>query len=176
MPILEGIVRLGLPVRLHAPNGLHARAVTPELARLMHRAGFSTVRLSLETTDRDRQRSSGGKVTTDDFVGATAYLKAAGFGVDRLGAYILAGLLDQPLEEVETAIRLVHQLGVQAKLALFSPIPGTVDGDRALASGADPLLHNNTVYPYLLGAEYVRNLQRVKLLAKEGNLALVADG
>ena len=176
VPILEGIVRLGLPVRLHAPNGLHARAVTPELARLMHRAGFSTVRLSLETTDRDRQRSSGGKVTTDDFVRATAHLRAAGFGPDQLGAYILAGLLDQPLEEVEAAIRFVHQLGVQAKLALFSPIPGTADGDRALAPGADPLLHNDTVYPYLLGAEYVRNLQRVKLLAKEGNFALLTGG
>jgi hypothetical protein len=59
---------------------------------------------------------------------------------------------------------------------LLSPIPGTPDGDRVLECGADPLLHNNTVYPYLLGPEYVRDLQRVKLLAKEGNLALVSSG
>jgi hypothetical protein len=74
---------------------------------------------------------------------------------------------------VETTIQFVHRLGVQAKLALFSPIPGTPDGDRALPVEADPLLHNNTVYPYLLGADYVRELQRLKQLAKEGNLALI---
>jgi hypothetical protein len=61
---------------------------------------------------------------------------------------------------------------VQAKLALFSPIPGTPDGDRALPPGADPLLHNDTVYPYLRGDEYVGELQRIKQLAKEGNARL----
>lgn len=175
-PVLEGIVRRGLQVRLHAPNGLHAQAITRDLAHLMHRAGFATVRLSLETVNLDRQQRTGGKVTTGDFARATAHLQAAGFGPHQLGAYILAGLPDQPLEEVEAAVRYVHGVGVQAKLALFSPIPGTPDGDRALPPDADPLLHNNTVYPYLLGPEYVRGLQRIKLLAKEGNLALVGGG
>jgi hypothetical protein len=77
------------------------------------------------------------------------------------------------LAEVEDTVEFVHRLGVQAKLALFSPIPGTLEGDRALAPGADPLLHNNTVYPYLLGSDYARDLQRVKQVAKEGNTALL---
>ena len=64
---------------------------------------------------------------------------------------------------------------MQAKLALFSPIPGTPAGEQALPAGADPLLHNNTVYPYLMGATYVRELQRLKLLAKEGNQELASD-
>jgi radical SAM superfamily enzyme YgiQ (UPF0313 family) len=173
VPILEGIVRRGLQVRLHTPNGLHAQAITPDLAQLMREAGFATLRLSLETVDTERQRATGGKVTTGDLARAVAHLQAAGFGPDRLGAYILAGLPDQPTEEVESAVRFVHELGVQAKLALYSPIPGTPDGDDALRPSADPLLHNNTVYPYLLGPEYVRDLQKIKLLAKEGNLALV---
>jgi radical SAM superfamily enzyme YgiQ (UPF0313 family) len=174
VPILEGIVHRGLQVRLHAPNGLHAKAVTQELAHLMRRAGFTTVRLSLETTDADRQHRTGGKVTTATFARAIAHLQAAGFGSEQLGAYILAGLPEQPLEEVEAAVRFVHDLGIQAKLAQFSPIPGTPDGDRALPPNADPLLHNNTVYPFLLGPEYVRDLQRIKVLAKDGNLAAVA--
>jgi hypothetical protein len=130
--------------------------------------------MSLETVDADRQRSTGGKVTTELFAQAVAHLRGAGYGSRELAAYILAGLPDQVLSEVETTIRYVHNLGVQAKLALFSPIPGTPDGDRALPPGADPLLHNNTVYPYLLGAAYVRDLQRLKLLAKEGNQELGA--
>ena len=174
-PILETVVARGWPVRLYAPNGLHAREITGSLADLMRRAGLVMVRLSLETTDADRQRSTGGKVTTDLFVQAVAHLQAAGFRSRELGAYILAGLPDQPLSEVEEAVRWVHGLGVQTKLALFSPIPGTPDGDRALPAAADPLWHNDTVYPYLRGGEYVWKLQRIKQLAKEGNLALARD-
>jgi hypothetical protein len=133
------------------------------------------VRLSLETVDPIRQEITGGKVTTGAFAQAISHLHAAGYGARELGAYILAGLPDQSLAEVEETVRYVHGLGVQAKLALFSPIPGTVDGDGALEPGVDPLLHNNTVYPYLVGGEYARDLQRVKQIAKEGNLVLLRE-
>jgi radical SAM superfamily enzyme YgiQ (UPF0313 family) len=172
-PILEGVLARGLSVRFHTPNGLHAKEISPGLAVLMRQAGLATVRLSLETVDSMRQRVTGAKVTTESFHRAVAHLQAAGFEARQMGAYVLAGLPGQSLSEVETTIQFVHRLGVQAKLALFSPIPGTPDGDRALPVEADPLLHNNTVYPYLLGADYVRELQRLKQLAKEGNLALI---
>jgi radical SAM superfamily enzyme YgiQ (UPF0313 family) len=173
-PILEDLLARGLQARFHSPNGLHAREITAGLAVLMRRAGFASVRLSLETTDAARQQTTGGKVTTDAFERATMHLQAAGFGPGELAAYILVGLPGQPLSEVETSIRYVHRLGVQAKLALFSPIPGTLDGDEVLPLGADPLLHNNTVYPYLQGPGYAREIQRLKSLAKEGNATLAA--
>lgn len=176
VPMLEEILAQGLQVRLHTPNGLHAGEITAGLAVLMRRAGFATLRLSLETVDETRQRSTGSKVTTKAFEAAVAHLRAAGFGARELGAYILAGLPGQPLSEVRDTVRYVHQLGVQAKLALFSPIPGTPDGDRVLPSDADPLLHNNTVYPYLLGKEYVGELQQIKQLAKDGNASAVCEG
>lgn len=168
-PILDGLLRRGLVVRLHTPNGLHVREITASLAELMRRAGFVSPRLSLETTNATRQRSTGGKVTTGLFEAGVRQLRSAGFGPGQLAAYILAGLPGQPHAEVERAIRYAHRLGVQAKLALFSPIPGTRDGDHALPPGTDPLLHNNTVYPYLLGDDYVGALQQLKLLAKVGN-------
>jgi molybdenum cofactor biosynthesis enzyme MoaA len=136
-------------------------------------AGVTTLRLSLETIEPSRQRTTGGKVSTDDFVRAISHLRSAGYGPRELGAYILAGLPGQPLVEVQDTVNYVHSLGVQAKLALFSPIPGTPDGDRALAADADPLLHNNTVYPYLRGIEYVRSLHRIKQGTKDGNAALL---
>jgi radical SAM superfamily enzyme YgiQ (UPF0313 family) len=172
--VLEGLLAERLRVRLHTPNGLHAGQITARLAKLMRQAGFATVRLSLETIDANRQRATGGKVTTDAFQRAVGHLQAAGFRPEHLGAYILAGLPEQPLAEVEATVRFVHRQEVQAKLALFSPIPGTPDGDRMLPPDADPLLHNNTAYPYLRGAEYVREMQRIKQLAKEGNEALKA--
>jgi radical SAM superfamily enzyme YgiQ (UPF0313 family) len=174
--LLEGVLDRGLELRLHTPNGIHAQAILPELAHLMRRAGFSTLRLSLETIDSARQQTTGGKVTTAAFEASVAHLRQAGFGSAQLGAYILAGLPGAPLSEVEETVRFVQGLGVQAKLALFSPIPGTPEGDQALPEGADPLLHNNTAYPYLFGDEHVQELDRVKLLAKEGNRALVNAG
>jgi radical SAM superfamily enzyme YgiQ (UPF0313 family) len=166
VPILEGVLAQGLRLRFHTPNGLHARQITASLAALMRRAGFAQVRLSLETTDEARQSATGGKVTTDAFEQAIVHLLSAGFDARNVAAYILAGLPGQPLSEVEATIRLVQRLGVQAKLALFSPIPGTPEGDRALPPDSDPLWHNNTVYPYLLGEEYLAELQRLKLVAK----------
>jgi len=173
VPILEGVASQGLQVRFHTANGLHAREITAELAGLMRRAGMGTVRLSLETVDPGRQQATGGKVSTSDWLQAVAYLRAAGFGTEELGAYVLAGLPGQLLEETEETVRFVHRMCIQAKLALFSPIPGTPDGDHVLPADADPLLHNDTVFPYLMGSEYVRELQRIKQLAKEGNAALV---
>ena len=173
--ILRGTLSRGLQVRFHTPNGLHARGITPDLAKLMRIAGVTTIRLSLETIEPARQRSTGDKVSTGDFARAVSYLRSAGYGPKELGAYILAGLPDQPLAEVQDTVNYVHGLGVQAKLALFSPIPGTPDGDRALAADGDPLLHNNTVYPYLRGPGYAHLLQQIKQLAKDGNAALL-DG
>jgi radical SAM superfamily enzyme YgiQ (UPF0313 family) len=174
VPILEGILSRGWQIRLHTPNGLHAGEITSELAILMRRAGLATVRLSLETVEPARQRSTGAKISTAAFSEAVSHMQAAGFEARELGAYILAGLPGQPLSETEATVRFVHRLGVQAKLALFSPIPGTPDGNRALPANADPLLHNNTAYPYTLGPEYVRELQRIKQLAKDGNAALAS--
>jgi radical SAM superfamily enzyme YgiQ (UPF0313 family) len=174
VPILEGVLARnlaaqGAPLRFYTPNGLHAREVTRELAGLMRRAGFATVRLSLETVDAARQQSTGGKVTGEAFTRAVAYLREAGFEAPALGAYVLAGLPGQPLAEVEESVRTVQRLGVQAQVALFSPIPGTTDGDRALRPGVDPLLHNDTVFPYLQGEAYVEELQRIKELAKDAS-------
>ncbi len=175
VPILhEALARGVRHVRYHTPNGLHASQVTAGLAALMRRAGFATVRLSLETTDPERQQATGSKVSIEDVTQAVAHLRTAGFGPSEVGVYILAGLPGQPLSEVEATIRFVHRLGVQAKLALFSPIPGTPEGDCALPEGADPLFHNDTVYPYLQGAQYVSELQRLKHLALTGNTALVS--
>ena len=171
-PILEGVLARRLPASFYPVNGLHARGITAEMAVLMRRAGFVRACLSLETVDPVRQQGTGAKVTTTDFEAAVRHLKAAGFGPADLRGYLLAALPGQQLAEIEDSLRFVLGLGMQAELTLFSPIPGTPDGDRALPPGADPLLHNNTVYPYLLGAEYVHELQRLKEMAKARNQAL----
>jgi radical SAM superfamily enzyme YgiQ (UPF0313 family) len=150
LPLFEELAHRKLSVRLHTPNGLHVRAVTPELAALMKRAGIVTVRLSLETASAGRARDFSGKVNRDDFRNAAAALFRAGYTADDLGAYILLGLPRQTMDEVNNSVDFALETGIPVKPALFSSVPGTVEFDRAVDSGMiryedDPLLHNNSL-------------------------------
>lgn len=150
-PLFEELAESGAPVRLHTPNGLHVREITPELAALMKRAGMVTIRLSLETSsdETSRERYSG-KVSREHFRNAVRALYGAGFEPKDLGAYVLAGLPEQKLDEVYDTVAFSHQCGVKVRPALFSPVPGTTEFDRAVTEGLlrpddDPLLQNNSL-------------------------------
>jgi hypothetical protein len=62
------------------------------------------------------------------------------------------GLPEQTIDEILDSIIFVNNLGVQVKLASFSPIPKTKDFERAVVAGLisediDPLLTNKTIFP-----------------------------
>lgn len=150
-PFFAALGDAGAPVRLHTPNGLHVREITPEIAVLMRRAGVRTIRLSLETASAEdaRERYSG-KVSRNHFRRAVTALLGAGFAPGDLGAYVLAGLPGQKPEDVYGTVAFSHECGVAVRPALFSPVPGTVEFSHAVESGRirpgdDPLLHNNTL-------------------------------
>jgi radical SAM superfamily enzyme YgiQ (UPF0313 family) len=173
-PILASIEHAGLPIRFHTPNGLHARFVDDEVARLMRKANFKTVRLSLETTDLQRQRNSGGKVTNSDLVKAVELLKRNGFKKDELGVYLMYGLPGQELREVMESVKFLKYLDVRIYLAEFSPIKGTRSWNELVRNGIiedalDPLLTNNTVFPFLYSGYDDREVQSLKLAVKAHN-------
>jgi radical SAM superfamily enzyme YgiQ (UPF0313 family) len=150
--ILDGVIARGLDVRYHTPNGLHARHVDARLARAMRRAGFVTIRLGLESADPEEQCRDGAKVDRERFARAVAALHGAGFTAREVAAYVLAGRPAQRLEGVRATAAYAHGLGIQVRLAQFSPIPGTAEWASAVRAGcipadADPLLHNNSIYP-----------------------------
>jgi radical SAM superfamily enzyme YgiQ (UPF0313 family) len=152
LALLRGIAKRGSKVRFHAPNGLHARGVTEEVAHLMRQVGFATVRLGLETCSHRHQLATGGKVSNDDFQAAVRNLRQAGYASQEIGVYILAGLPGQEREEVERTIRFVRECGARPYLAEYSPLPGTpLWGEAVAASPFDlrdePLFHNNTALP-----------------------------
>jgi radical SAM superfamily enzyme YgiQ (UPF0313 family) len=152
LPILEGIVRRGLPLFFHTPNAVHIRAITPEVAQLMRRAGFFTLRLGLETTAFENRSALDRKVTEAQFFRAVGYLKAAGFAADRIGAYLLVGLPGQDVRAVEASIAVVKQAGIVPVLAYYTPIPHTALWPDAVAASrydleADPLYCNNAIFP-----------------------------
>jgi radical SAM superfamily enzyme YgiQ (UPF0313 family) len=150
--LLQGIEKRRSKIRLHAPNGLHARGVTEVVAHLMHQVGFATVRLGLETCRHERQLATGGKVSNDDFQSAVQNLLQAGYTSQEIGVYILTGLPGQEWEEVAETIRFVKECGARPYLAEYSPLPGTPLWDEAIKISpfdlqGEPLFHNNTILP-----------------------------
>ncbi len=173
-PILEGIIKRGIKARFHTPNGLHVRFLDEEIALLMRKAGFVTIRLSLETTDPERQRSTGGKVYNDEFKRAVECLKKAGFRKENIGVYLMYGLPGQGIDEVEEGIRFLMSLDVRIHLAEFSPIPGTSAWNELVKGGVfsediDPLLTNNTVFSLLYSGYSPDAIERLKSTVAQYN-------
>ncbi|MBW2145531.1 MAG: B12-binding domain-containing radical SAM protein [Deltaproteobacteria bacterium] len=151
-PVLEKVLSRGLLMRFHTPNGLHARYVDRESAFLMRRAGFRTIRLSLETADPSRQLQLGNKTDNDTFRRAVGFLTEAGFGLDEVGAYLMVGLPGQEMREVQQSVDFVLGLGLKPLLAEYSPLPGTPMWEEARRASRypledDPLYQNNSALP-----------------------------
>jgi len=173
--ILDGIIQRELRCYFHTPNSMHAQMIDDELAHKMYQAGFKTIRISLETSDVERQKSSSSnKVTNAGFRRAVGNLEAAGFTSNDIKVYVMMGLPNQPLQEVRNSIALVHDCGVQVSLAEYAPIPGTVEWQRAavkygLNLDSDPLLHNNTTFPFKRDNITYDDFEKIKMFALKGN-------
>ncbi|GAK58489.1 Fe-S oxidoreductase [Candidatus Vecturithrix granuli] len=179
-PLLKQVIDADLPIRFHTPNGVHARYITERTADLMFRSGFTTLRLSLETTEPTRQQATGGKVTGAEFEQAVNALKHAGFQGKQIGVYLFVGLPGQDLREARDTIHYVHGLGLLANLCEYSPIPGTPDWNVLASQGYvepedDPLIHNNSVFLYLRERHNFEQIQILKNLVKAGNQRIKAQ-
>ena len=166
-PLFEQIISAGLNIRFHTPNAVHIREITRETARLMASAGFSTLRLGLETLDFSQRRMDH-KVKQEEFLQAAAYLREAGFDSRQVGAYLLVGLPDQELTVVAAAIRMVKQTGMTPILAYYSPIPQTAMWPAAVQAArydlaADPIYTNNAIFPCQPAFDW-QELSRLKKL------------
>ncbi|MFQ6038123.1 MAG: radical SAM protein, partial [Candidatus Aminicenantales bacterium] len=180
IPILESIAGRWPSIRFHTPNGLHVRSIDLKLARLLRRAGFSSLFLSQESFKKEWLDASGSKVSPGDLKRAIRHLKRAGFSGDEIFVYLMVGLPGQDFAEVKQDILRVWKLGVRPKLALFSPIPGTPQWEMMVADGiiprdADPLLHNKALFSYRGGSlspEDLEELKRLTLQPKNARTSL----
>jgi radical SAM superfamily enzyme YgiQ (UPF0313 family) len=162
IPLLETIIKNNLKVLFHTPNALNARFMTSDLAQLMVRAGFASFFFGLESHDSSWQRSTGGKIDSEEFAAATNHLRAA--GAQSIVAYIIAGHPEQDGQDLESTIRFAHQCGAKVLLSEFSPIPGTLDGNksRRWADLSEPLSHNKTAFAIRrLGTDYLNHLKEL---------------
>lgn len=167
VPMMEEICEKGLSLRFHTPNGLHAEFITFRVAELMRRAGFLTVRIGLETSDPEKQRVLGFKVSNEIFEMALRNLKQAGYKPEEVGVYLLAGLPGQDWREVKESIKFVLRLGARPYISEYSPIPGTKLWPLAVKSASfdiesEPLFHNNSILPCGGGVEGIKEVRRLR--------------
>ncbi|MCL5035549.1 MAG: radical SAM protein [Chloroflexi bacterium] len=177
LPFLDKILRSGIKPRFHAPNALHCRYLTEEIAGYLYRTGFQTIRLGLESADPKMKEILGGKVDEDEFAAAVNSLKKAGFTTGQTGVYLLAGIPGVSFSSIEHSIRTVHKAGIKSFIAQFSPIPGTAAGDELLkekipgySEDFDPLYTNNTYWWYK--PEIYNELENLRLLSLRLNAEL----
>ena len=176
-PLLSSIARLPFPIDIYNPNAVNAAFLGAETARLMAAAGFREVRLGFETSDPGLQRATGGKVSLPAFERAVAHLSRAGFPMDRIGVYVLAGLPLQSAESVRASVDYLAPLGVRIHIAEYTPIPHTpfFDQYQSLARypiTEDPLYQNNALFPFAWEAFTDADLSALKFHVKHLNARL----
>lgn len=163
IPMMEHYLSLGGTARFHTPNGLDFTSIDDNVAKLMKRANFRTLRLSLETASTGQlERLNRRADSVARLQVAVEFLRRAGFSQREIGVYLLVGLPGQTLPEIKESIDIVLEMGANPRLAEYSPIPRTtlwreaVEIVKPLDIAEEPLYHNNSVYFRLLG-EYKDN-------------------
>lgn len=153
IPLLEGVMKAGIDVKFHTPNAVHIREITKEVADLMKKTGFKTIRLGLETGSFSHRISEmDEKVNEEEFKLSVMNLKNAGFESDQIGAYLLCGLPGESLNGIIASIKMVKDNGILPVLAHYTPIPHTKLWPKAVAASrydleSDPIFANNAISP-----------------------------
>jgi radical SAM superfamily enzyme YgiQ (UPF0313 family) len=150
---------------------LHITYIDRDIAHLLYRAGFKTIRLGLETSDIRLQRDLGKKFFEGEFEQALTHLKKAGFTTNQIGAYVLIGLPGQTYDQVAETIKYVGKVGAVPYLSEYSPIPHTEMWKEALKVSrfdlrAEPLFHNNTIFP-CWNEDVLKETRNLKKMAQE---------
>lgn len=177
LKIMKSIHAHNIDVNFHTPNGIHAKEITPEIARIMVASNFKTIRLSYESSSKKRQQEMGYKVTDTSLTNAIDYLETAGYNRKDIDVYVIMGLPDQTISEIVASMLFVTSVGAKVRLTSFSPIPGTVDFNRSVKQSGfpedpDPLLTNNSIFPlHLHDGQYAR-FQELRYLSKVLNYSL----
>jgi len=173
IPILKEVIKRGIRCNFHVPNGLHIKEIDEEVAELLFRSQFKTIRLGFETSNQVIQSETGGKVDNREFQRAVKNLKKAGYSGEEIGIYIMVGLPGQRVGEVEESIAFVRETGAKPILVEYSPIPNTSLFEKAKKISPfdienEPLFHNNSILPCQWEGFTLADYRRLKERLRRG--------
>ena len=135
--------------RFHTPNGLHLHEVDDGLCEYFTRYDFPQLRFGFETAFARYED----KTSLTQLIRTADRLTEHGYPRERIGVYLLCGLPNQSVSEVERSIDVVAGLGLRPYLSEFSPVPGTSlyfehIRESKLDFVSEPLYQNNTLSSY----------------------------
>ena len=67
IPMMTEVIKRRIPCNFHVPNAIHIKEIDEEIASLLFRGGFKTIRLGFETSSETTQIETGGKVDNQEF-------------------------------------------------------------------------------------------------------------
>lgn len=148
--LLSALAEARIKARLHCPTVIRTPFIDLELARLMRKTGFTTIRLGMERT--------GCAASTADLVRAIGLLRQAGFAKKGIAVELMYGVPEQSIDEVREGISFLKGLGVSIHLIGYSLAPNTGAWTNLVRKGVipedlDPLLTNSVAF-WLLHSGY----------------------
>ena len=167
IPMMKEVIERGIHCNFHTPNAIHIKEIDEEVADLLFRGGFKTIRLGFETSSEAIQLETGGKVDNRAFKLAIKHLKRAGYSGEEIGVYVMAVLPGQRVGEVEESIAFVKEAGAKPMLVEYSPIPHTPLFEMAKKVSPfdlenEPLFHNNSILPCQWDGFTIADYRRLK--------------
>ncbi|MDT8287035.1 MAG: radical SAM protein, partial [Elusimicrobiales bacterium] len=122
--ICEEILRRGLSFPWYVRGGVRVDRVTPELLRLMKRAGCYRIPYGIESGDQGILNRARKGITVEQVRDAVRWARRAGMIID---GYFMIGLPGETEETIGKTLALAKELPLDyAKFALTVPLPGTV--------------------------------------------------
>jgi len=125
--ILKEVIKRNYKFNFHASNGLHAAYIDEETAVLMKQCNFIEPKVSLESSNFNLQKITGGKVTNEIFEKAVNNLRKAGYHGNDIGIFILNGMPGQNEKSILKDVDYLINQGLKIRHSVYSPIPGTLD-------------------------------------------------
>ena len=172
IPFLERIISYPYSFNFYMPNAVHLSfLLDPSLVRLIKKAGFKEIRIGFESSKPEFHSAYDKKLEIKKLNDAVKIVKAAGFCRKEIKIYILAGLPEQPKEDVRESIEYAGSLGVTVSLAEYSPVPGTALWAKSVKMSsfpleAEPLTHNNSLFPLGWHGFNLNDLKEMKRRAR----------
>ncbi len=131
--ILELIIKRGLNIAINLQNGIRADRLTPELVRLMKRAGVYKASIGVESSSPEVLRAIGKRPRLQNIKLAVKWFRDEGIST---AAFFIIGLPDDTedsiLQTIEFAVRLDPVVAVFSR---FIPLPGTPYHERLKKEG-----------------------------------------
>ncbi len=172
LPLFEETIRRDYKVRFHTPNGINARFISRDVAEVLYRSNFKTIRIGLESSQENFQQKTGGKVTNEEIIKAISNLSEAGISKSDIGIYLMAGRMDESIDDVIATLRFTANLGTKVFVSEYSPVPGSCDWERFKNfNDLDPIWQNNSI-SFLKNGWTLEEMQSVKDIKNKINNAV----